>query len=330
MSAQDTSPSELPGDHVQTSTDLSWSAGIINHGTYGDLERCLTALSRQSLLPSSIVVYDTGAEPTRYEALRLKYPNADWQSGGNLGYAGGANQVIKILEDKAESSEFILILNPDVELENDYGRCLIQEMVDQPQVAIATGKLLRHDRRTLDSAGITIPRNRRPRDRGSDQRDAGQFDNAEYVDAASGAAMMLRAAALDDLRIEGELFDESFFAYHEDTDLCWRARLFGWQILYEPRAVAIHQRGWQRGRRFEIPTATRRHSFKNHYLQLAKNDTIGHIARDLPWLFSWEILRLGFVLLKDPAMLTAYLDAYRNLPGALRKRRLIHTRVQSP
>lgn len=97
---------------------------------------------------------------------------------------------------------------------------------NRPSVAIGTGKLLRPDRTAIDSAGLTIPRNRRPRDRGSDRLDLGQFDAAELVDAASGAAMVLRVAALDELIVDGEFFDESFFAYHEGTDLCWRARLF--------------------------------------------------------------------------------------------------------
>jgi GT2 family glycosyltransferase len=139
--------------------------------------------------------------------------------------------------------------------------------------------------------------------------------------------MMLRVAALESLRIDGELFDESFFAYHEDTDLCWRARLLGWEILYEPRAVALHGRGWQRDRRNEIAIAIRRHSFKNHYLQLVKNETLGGFVRDLPSLLSWEILRLGFVLLRDRPMWAAYRQAWRGLPEARRKRKIIQARA---
>jgi GT2 family glycosyltransferase len=210
-----------------------------------------------------------------------------------------------------------LLLNPDVSPDADYARLLIEGMQGSPRVAVATGKLLRPDRRTLDSAGIVFPRHRRPRDRGSDQPDRGQFDRAELVGAASGAAMMLRVAALESLRIDGELFDESFFAYHEDTDLCWRARRLGWQILYEPRAVALHRRGWQRDRRSEIAIAIRRHSFKNHYLQLVKNETLGGFVRDLPSLLSWE----------DRPMWAAYRQAWRGLPEARRKRKIIQARA---
>ena len=71
---------------------------------------------------------------------------------------------------------------------------------------------------------------------GSEERDHGQYDEPCFVFGVTGAAMMLRVAALPDLQIDGELFDEDFFMYHEDTDLSWRANLLGWRVLYEPGA----------------------------------------------------------------------------------------------
>ena len=307
---------------------MRWCAGIVNHGSYDDLERCLAGLARQTCLPAAIVVYDTGESPDQFEVARLAHPEAVFEMGPNRGYAGGANRVVDHLMEIVEKVDFILLLNPDVELDPEYASHLIGAMSDLPRVAIGTGKLLRPDRTTLDSAGIIIPRNRRPRDRGSDRPDLGQFDVPEFVDAASGAAMMLRVSAIEDLVIDGELFDESFFAYHEDTDLCWRARLFGWKIHYEPQAVSLHQRGWQRNRRARIPITTRRHSFKNHYLQIVKNETATGFVRNLPWLVTWEILRLGFVLLRDRPMGTAYRDAWRALPEARRKRILVQAKAR--
>jgi len=346
----------LPEPLVRSEEPPGWSAGIVNHGSYDDLERCLASLARQDGTPVSVAVYDTGEDPQRLEDLRRAHPGVDFELGPNRGYAGGANRVIdRILRRGvrvggtqdggaqdggpqgggkqgrtagAESIGFVLLLNPDVELEPDFAARVIAGMVAQPRAAIATGKLLRPDRKTIDSAGIVFPRHRRPRDRGSEQPDRGQYDRAERVDAASGAAMMLRVEAMADLRLGGELFDEDFFAYHEDTDLCWRARRLGWSILYEPRAVALHRRGWQRARRAEMPIAIRRHSFKNHYLQLVKNETTAGLLRNLPWILGWEILRLGFVVLRDRPMGRAYLEAGRALPGAWRKRRLVRERAR--
>lgn len=307
-----------------------WGAGIVNHGSYDDLERCLDCLDAQTHPPSVIVVYDTGEDPDRFEALRAQWLGAAFEQGRNCGYAGGANRVVERLRSSAAPLDFVLVLNPDVVLEPDFGRVLVRAVEARPSVAIATGKLLRADGVTLDSAGIVFPRHRRPRDRGSEERDRGQYDAVEFVDAASGAAMMLRVAVLDDLAIEGELFDESFFAYHEDTDLCWRARRFGYEILYEPRALAQHARGWQRHRRREIPLVVRRHSFKNHYLQLVKNETGWGVIANAPWTVVWEGLRLGFVLLRDRDLLPAYVAAGRGFRKAWRQRRSIRERARRP
>jgi len=326
MSAHDAPPSRPRSDPSAPRSAIRWSAGIVNHGTYNDLEACIATLALQSPPPGSIAVYDTDQDPERLRTLRHSFPEVVFQSGPNRGYAGGANRVVDLLTASPETVDFILVLNPDVQLETDYVRRLVGEMEKCPQAAIATGKLLRPDRTTLDSAGITMPRNRRPRDRGSDQEDLGQFDAMEYVDAASGAAMMLRESCLSDLKVEGELFDETFFTYHEDTDLCWRARLFGWRILYVPDAVALHRRGWQSGRRAEISIETRRHSFKNHYLQIIKNETPGDFVRNLPWLVGWEVLRLGFVILRDRSLMAGYRDAWKAVPQMQRKRALIQAR----
>jgi len=314
-----------PPDPAQAS---SWSAGIVNHGSYDDLERCLAALACQRLAPQAVRVYDTGLDRERSEALQRARPRVGLEVGENLGFAGGANRVIDRLRAEGGAGDFVLLLNPDVVLDADFGACLVEAMSARSGVAIATGKLLRPGRSRIDSAGIRFPRHRRPRDRGSEELDVGRFDRAELVEGASGAAMMLRVASLADLEIEGELFDEDFFLYHEDTDLCWRARNLGWQILYEPDAIAVHGRGWRKDERAAVPISVRRHSFKNHYLQVVKNEISAGLLLHLPWLVVWEVLRLGFVLLRDRPLLGAYRDAWRALPDALRKRRALRLRMR--
>jgi GT2 family glycosyltransferase len=138
--------------------------------------------------------------------------------------------------------------------------------------------------------------------------------------------MLLRRAALEDLAVSGEVVDEDFFAYQDDTDLCWRANRLGWRVLYEPRATGVHGRRWRRERRMQIEPWVRRHSFKNHYLQIIKNERGADLVRNLPWLVAWEVLRLGFALLRDREILAAYREAWRGVPRALAKRRAIEAR----
>ena len=311
----------------------TWAACIVHHDAVNDLVACLESLRAQTDRPVVTVVWDTGVDPEGLAGAEARYPEAIFLGGENAGYAGGANRAIEavIARDGAGQGgpDHVLVLNPDVVLDADFAKTLREAVDCLPEVAVAGGKLLRPGRAFLDSAGIVYPRHRRPRDRGSEVPDRGQFDRRERVDGVSGAAMWLRVSTLGELAVEGELFDEAFFAYHEDTDLCWRARRMGFEVLYVPEATAVHARGWRRDRRKSIAISVRRHSFKNHYLQLIKNETAGDLVRNAPWLIGWEVLRAGFVVLRDPALLPAYREALRLAGVAWRKRRWIQARADS-
>ncbi len=305
-----------------------WVAGIVHHDSYDDLEVCLAALTRQTHAPAAVRVVDTGADPERYRALERAHPGVHFERVPNRGYGAGANRVLAQVARHEPDAEFVLILNADVELDPPFAALLLAAMDARPRVALASGKLLRPGRTHLDSAGITLPRHRRPRDRGSEQLDRGQFDRPESIFAVSGAALLLRRAALADLDVRGEIFDEDFFAYHDDTDLAWRAHNLGWDVLYEPAAQAVHGRRWRREHRMQIGPQVRQHSFKNHYLEIIKNERAGDLLRNLPVLLVWEILRLGYALTRDRAVLPGYWAAAREAPRAFRKRRAIHRKLR--
>lgn len=304
---------------------LSYSAGVIHHNSHDELERCLASLERQTVAPHAVRVVDHGLDPDRIDAIRARFPTAEIRITPNLGYAGGANALLRDAE--RDRSDFALLLNPDTELDSDFAERLLEALSAHPHAAIASGKLLRRGRDRIDSAGIQLPAHRRPRDRGSGERDRGQWETSGPVFAVSGAAMMLRIAALEQLAVDGEIFDEDFFLYHEDTDLCWRAGRLGYTIWYEASAVAVHERRWQKRRRFEIEPGVRRHSFKNFYLQMIRNESAGGFVLRLPVLAAWEALRLGYALLRDPAVLGAYADALRLAPRMWRKRRRVASRL---
>jgi GT2 family glycosyltransferase len=305
-----------------------YAVGIVNYRTYADLERCLASVKTQTLTPTRVIVVDNDPIARELRDARARHPEVEWEPRRNRGFSEAANFILARFRDGDHSEEFFLLLNPDVRLEPGFADGLLGAMVRHPEAALASGKLLRPDTGEIDSAGIVLPRHRRPRDRGSEEPDRGQYDRTEFVFGASGAALMVRAAALDDLALEGELFDEDFFTYHEDTDLSWRANRLGWRVLYVPAARALHERHWRRGKRFAIPEPVRRHSFKNHYLQIIKNESLGGLVVNLPVLACWEVLRLGYALLRDRALLAGYVDALQSTPAAWRKRRALRRRIQ--
>ena len=167
----------------------------------------------------------------------------------NTGFTGGMNRGI------AESrGEFVALLNLDVTLEPGYlGRCLAA-FDGADRLGGVTGKLLRPDPvqpPILDTTGHTVYRNRRAVDRGEREPDVGQFDADTDLFSVCAAAPVYRRAMLDDIALDGEYFDDDFFAYFEDFDLSWRAQLRGWRFAYVPEA-----RG---GTIAADPRASRRH-----------------------------------------------------------------------
>jgi GT2 family glycosyltransferase len=305
-----------------------YAIGIINYRTYNDLGRCLETVKSQSIAPSEVIVVDGDSDPTRLDEIQRRYPEVRCQPGPNRGYAGGANALLCSVDKLCPEVQFLLILTPDVLLGSSFAAEVLAAMGGCPQAALASGKLMRPDGRTVDSAGVVLPRNRRPRDRGSEEIDCGQYQRTEFVFGVSGAALMLRRSALPDLALDGEVFDEDFFLYHEDTDLAWRANRLGWRALYGPSAGATHSRRWRRSRRFEIAPSVRCHSFKNHYLQMIKNERAGDFLINLPVFALWELARLGFALATDRGVLGAYGDARRLSRRAWKKRRVLQAKLR--
>jgi GT2 family glycosyltransferase len=115
----------------------------------------------------------------------------------------------------------------------------------------------------IDNAGTELAGGNRGVDRGHGHPDDGAFDVPGDTFAWCGAAVLLRAAYLDD--IGG--FDERLFLYSEDLDMSWRGRLAGWRYRYEPASVVHHAHAATTARRPEI---LRYYTLRNHLVVAAR------------------------------------------------------------
>jgi GT2 family glycosyltransferase len=135
---------------------------------------------------------------------------------------------------------------------------------------------------------------------------------------------------LADVAVEGEVFDEDFFAYYEDADLGWRTRLRGWRCVCAPQAVAFHARGGGDTLRRAFSAPKRRwvqaHALKNRYLMIMKNDLRDDLLRDLPWILRYDIPRLAYAALRAPGALAGLRTAWMMRPRMLHKREIIQAR----
>ena len=142
-------------------------------------------------------------------------------------------------------------------------------------------------------------------DRGAEEVDRGQYDRAQYVFGASGAAAFFRRNFIEDVSVEGEFFDEEFFAFREDGDLAWRSQVMGWKCLYVPTAVAWHVRRVTPARRRDLPLIINWHSAKNRFLMRGKNAS-GWLCRRLFFPVLWrDIMTFGYALVRDRRLWSA-------------------------
>jgi GT2 family glycosyltransferase len=228
---------------------------------------------------------------------------------------------------------YILLLNPDLRVAPDMiGR--LHDAIDEaaPDVYAVGPKLLRAEgneltpTKVIDSAGIRMTRDGRHFDRGAGEQDVGQYDKSEEVFGLSGAAAILRRTTLERSTIDGEVFDEDFFAYREDADLAWRMRGFGFRARYEPSAVGYHLRRVTPERRRSLPDAINRHSVKNRFLLRIHHADRGWFVRfGLPSLVR-DVVVVGACLTVERSSLPGLGWVVRNLGRHLRRRREIMRR----
>jgi GT2 family glycosyltransferase len=178
----------------------------------------------------------------------------------------------------------------------------------------------------IDSTGIYFTPNMRHLDRGAEEIDRGQYDRPQYVFGATGAAAFYRRSFIDDVSVEGEFFDEDFFAFREDGDLSWRAQLMGWKCLYLPTAVAWHVRRVTPERRKDLPLVINWHSAKNRFLMRGKNASGWLCWRLFFPVLSRDAMTFGYAVLRDRRLLSAVTYWWKVRDSVRRKRRIIQSR----
>lgn len=236
------------------------AAVVVNFNAGDHLAGCVRSLLSEPLV-REIIVVDNGSSDRSLEVLASEVQESEApavaqeghaaavtviRSGWNRGYGGGAN-----LGARATSEEMLLVCNPDVVITAGAVRELVARMGSNPKAAIVGPRL-------DEAGGALYPSARRfpsladavghglvglfTRDNRFSRRykmlDCDRSSSQE-VDWVSGACFLARRRAYTALGG----FDESYFMYMEDVDLCWRAWRAGWTVEYEPAATAVHVQG---------------------------------------------------------------------------------------
>jgi N-acetylglucosaminyl-diphospho-decaprenol L-rhamnosyltransferase len=211
------------------------------------LEAVRSLLGDDAAGAPEVVVVDNGSTDGSVAALRAALPDvAVVEPGGNLGYAAPANRGIA-----ATGAPFVAVGNPDLVVDPGTAAALVARLAAEPDLAAVGPALFNRDgsqypsarahASTVDAVGHAVlgrlfPRNRFTRR--YRQLDV-DWSRPRDVDWVSGAFLFLRRSALDS--VGG--WDERYFMYMEDFDLCWRLRRLGWRVAYEPAGRVTHVQG---------------------------------------------------------------------------------------
>ncbi len=256
---------------------------ILNYKSKGLTLNCVRSIRESDFggLKYEIIVVDNNSEDSIGEILNWQYPEIKFiQNKKNIGMGAGNNIGIK-----AASGKYIVIANPDILASKDVFRKMYDFMEENKDIGAAGPRQFNPDRTIQNSCyrwyGLLTPLYRRtPLGRFKfAKRDLDRFLMKDFdhkttreVDWLLGSFLFCRAEALRQVG----MFDERFFLYFEDTDLCRRFWEKNWKVVYFPEAEVIHNHA-------------RKSAQEPWYKFLGSAATRSHIASWIKYLRKWGI-----------------------------------------
>jgi N-acetylglucosaminyl-diphospho-decaprenol L-rhamnosyltransferase len=239
---------DSPSGHDVAGVVVDYAAGVV-------LADCVASLLSEGVAQVLVVENGDGSGARDVlDAAGLDVPVLT--SGRNLGYGTGANRGVAA----CRPTRYLLVCNPDLHVHPGAVDALVQTLESHPAWAIVGPRILtpegvpypsvRRFPSMVDGAGHAIlglvsPDNRFTRRYRSNLSSPDEPSEADWV---SGACFLVRRSAFEELGG----FDEAYFMFAEDMDLCWRAHRAGWGVGHQPAASVTHVQG----------VSTRRHPYR--------------------------------------------------------------------
>ena len=222
------------------------SVVIVHYETPRELDACLTSLHQSRDVSVEVFVVDNASSGFDAEACQKLLPGAHViANSANVGFATASNQALALA-----TGRYLLLLNPDAEVEPDTLATMVAFMDTRPDVGCATARVVLQDGRLDLACRRSFPTPPRafyrltmlsrifPRSRRFGQYNLTYLDeNREAeIDSPCGAFMLVRAEIRDSVG----LLNEHYFMYGEDLDWAYRIKQAGWHIVYTPIATVHH------------------------------------------------------------------------------------------
>lgn len=290
---------------------------VVNWNGLHLLKRCLRALQAQRHDDYEVIVVDNGSRDGSAAWVR--------EQGGpvrlvalprNLGFSGGVNVGLRMAQGR-----YLVLLNNDATADPGFLAEIVRPLEEDRAIGAASGVLLFEGRPDLiASAGITVGRDGLARDFLGLMPACTLPDHPVPVFGATGGAACYRREMLEDVG----LLEERFFAYLEDADLAWRARLRRWEAVTVPGARAQHRYS---------ATGVQGSPFKERMLARNRLRTIIRcvpgplLMRCLASILLYDLQAMSLAALRRrPWIIRGRVEALRELPRLLEERRAIQRR----
>lgn len=289
---------------------------------------CLDSIKEQIHSNFEIIVIDNSLNKNFHRELKQCYPDIKlYFSSRNLFYCEALNLGIQI-----SRGDFILCLNDDVVLDKSFIQEALKGFSIDKRIGIVSGKILRFDKKIIDSTGLFLSIWRTAKERGYGLKDKGQYEKEGYIFGVNGAVAFYRRKMLENVKLDSDYFDTDYHIFYEDLDIAWRAQNLGWRAYYVPCAIAYHHRGAtvRANHGIDKPYARRYLSdvlhlnlINNRYFTLIKNESCLDFLLHLPFILFYDFLVLSYILFFRPHLIKKFFSNIKCLRSALKKRRLI-------
>lgn len=264
------------------------SVVIPNFNGIAFLDSVLASLEGQTLSNFEVILVDNGSTDGSCSFVTANYPWVHMiELSENFGFCGAVNAGIR-----AAKAPYVLLLNNDTEVKEDF----VEEMlaaVRRHKNAFSCGARMvqYHDRDRLDDVGNyycalgwSFARGR--------GKDIHAYETEDKIFSACAGAAIYRKKILEKIGY----FDEEHFAYLEDTDIGYRARIYGYENWYAPKAIVYHVGSGTSGSRYnQFKT---RYSSRNNIYLIYKNMPLLQIILNLPFLAVGFLIKFLFFAVK--------------------------------
>ena len=269
---------------------------ILNYNGVEFLENCIESIFRETKQKFELIIVDNNSPDKSGEKFSKKYESCKFiLNKDNVGVSEGLNIGIR-----NANGHYIILLNNDLIVAPNWLDYLFEAYKKNGNGLYQPKFLKMKDKKIIDSAGNLINIFGFGYSREKGKVDELQYDSIEEIGFAAGTCLFCPKEIFDKVG----LFDEKFFAYNEDLDLGWRARLLNYKSYYVPKSIVYHhgsaQWKWS-GEKFYLLE-------RNRWIALLSNYNTKTIVKLLPSLIIIELVLLVFFTKKK--MLIKKLKSY--------------------